>query len=346
MNLERGNMKKVFISFIIIILVFITVSTNELSVYARPDEPNPPDLCGSSSTNYQSIYLDGSVNCSLESTSDIDWLRFVPTRDVPVSVYSTGSTNTKIYVYESTNLSSPIAYNNDAYETGTHYTSGNNFYTEFYAEYGKVYYFKIDGYYSTSYGSYSVYLDSCECVYDPDDYLSIYNAVDSGKKIHYDVNSLYSSLIADAISEWNKLGTVTITPDTSSTIKDLHFYDYFEDDPGAASYAVAYYYYRPAIHDLIYFNTYFFEGQTNVSSWNNYWGNDIGKTKTIIHEIGHALGINMDASSVIKAFFNPDWNLQLSNESDYNAMLQGIAPMYIYSPGPCDRDTYREKWDE
>ncbi len=339
-------MKKIFLSITTVCLLFVMILTTDMSVFARPDEPTPPDLCGSSSSNYKSIYLDGDVDCSLESTSDVDWLRFVPTRDVPVSVYSTGTTNTKVYVYESTNLSTSIAYNNDAYETGTHYASEPNFYTEFYAEYGKIYYIKIDGYYYTSYGSYSVFLDSCECVYDPDDYLSIYNAVDGGKKVHYDVNSLYAVLINDAISEWNKLDTITITPDTSSTVKDLHFYDYFEDDAGASSYAVAYYYYRPVFHDLIYFNTYFFEGETNVAFWDDYWGNDIGKTKTIIHEIGHSLGINMDENSVTKAFFNPNWSSQLSNESDYNAMLQGVAPVYIYSPGPCDRDVYREKWDE
>lgn len=340
-------MKKHLSKILLIAIVIIVTSNNSGDVFASFDDPPPPsDMCGSSSINYSYIYLDDYVDCNLETFGDEDWLKFTAPRDIQISIYSTGTTNVKVYVYESSNLSSHIAYNNDATGTGTHFTSGNNFYTEFYAESGKTYYLKVKGYYSSTQGSYAVYMDSCECVEDVSYYMSLYSSVDAGNSIHYDMNSLYSSEILYSIDQWNKMKTINISPDTSSTIKDLHFYDYYEDDDAANDYAVAYTHYRPLLEDKIMINTYFFEGQTQSSTWNNYWGSFEGRTKTVMHEIGHALGINMDGNSAYKLFFYPDWEEYLGNENDYNLMIQGIPPITLYSPGPCDRDAYRWRWDE
>jgi Zn-dependent peptidase ImmA (M78 family) len=56
--------------------------------------------------------------------------------------------------------------------------------------------------------------------------------------------------------------------------------------------------------------------------------------KTMMHELGHALGINE---------MNTSGNSKISsNESNLNVMVQGIrATTQI---GPCDRNVYRYLW--
>jgi len=325
----------------LVVAIGISLSMFQNVLASEIEDPPPPtDLCGLSSTVYSTIYADGYLYCRLEFSGDNDWIKYTPTTNSAISVYSTGTTNVKVYVYESTDLVNNIAYNNDAIGTGTFYTIGSNFYTEFYAEQGKSYFIKVIGYYTSTTGTYYVHLDDCHCVNDPSEYYLGYDSVDGNNNIQYNINStLYETEIIYSIGQWNNLGLIDIEEDTNYTILDINIFDYFEDDITSAFYAIGYYQNKSGADDLG-LNRFFFQNSTGAMATFE------GKTKVIMHELGHALGSTMDINNASQYFID-----LVEEENVYNVQRQGFYTVdgniiYLYSPGPCDRDSYYERWGD
>ncbi len=102
-----------------------------------------------------------------------------------------------------------------------------------------------------------------------------FSAIDGGE-IRYGGGTKYFLPFNSALSQWNSLGKVNIAPDTIWVIEDLTFTDMYSSlVPWAGLYS-----YDNLYADTIQYNDYYLQ----VSS-------DSIIRNTVIHEIGHALGI-------------------------------------------------------
>jgi hypothetical protein len=231
-----------------------------------------------------------------------------------LAIYSTGTSDVKVEVYDQEyNL---IGSNDDVNTTrGLLYTSGRNFFYHFYADINKTYYFVVtmynpnvagtttiralvDNYYQSSYSN----------------LVTSNDAVDSGKKIHYTNDTYYPKSISDGAGEWNKLGTVLILPDTSSTTNDVTISLYNDGDSGIIAHTSRHWLWGWKIQ----YNNYYFLNMSMAE-----------KQKTVMHEFGHTLGFSEFCSTGYC-------------ESSDNIMVQGIKPLTRL--GPADIAVNRQKW--
>jgi hypothetical protein len=109
-----------------------------------------------------------------------------------------------------------------------------------------------------------------------------FDLVDSGKHMDYDGNSQYMLDVCAAATYWNAYKSGVIREDSISVIQDVWITDINSptDDPGVTSSA-----------GIIYFNSYFLNSNSI-----NY------KRMTIMHELGHGLGLgHSTAGSVMYA---------------------------------------------
>lgn len=231
-----------------------------------------------------------------------------------VSIYSTGSLDTMVYVYDSSyNL---IGSNDDV--SGTRalgFTSGRNFFYNFYLDKNTTYYFKVKFYSSSTSGTFTLNIikDNWISSTNMSDLLWKYDGVDAGKKkVDYTVKSKYLSEINYGINEWNKLGTIKFQPDTNSTTNNIVISDYYDSEKDAA---IAVTTYRWILAMTVKYNTYYFDNMTENQ-----------RIKTVLHEFGHVLGLDEFTGK----------------ESTNNVMHQGIRELTRL--GPADIAAYRYKW--
>jgi len=349
-------MKQKMLIFILLsfTLLILQSNTEGIQTFAFPvfdGGGGDVDRCGSSNTDYELISLDGYEDCVL-TTGESDWIKYNPPYSSDVMVYSEGNTGVKVYIYESTNLSTPIKVNNNAYETGEYYTDSPNFFTEFYAEGGKSYFIKIIGDTSSEHGDYTVRIDDCKCNGNPELYKNDANFLgileDSvnilGNIIFYESTD-YDYELDHAIAMWAELETidfieVTSTYNPTITLRiETNFVYYWDDDYYAAHYIPN----QSGEGGTIELNPEAFERD----GWFTELGNSQRIIKTIAHELGHSLGINMDQDNQYKIDNIPGWDQMIENEPLYLIMRQNNNqyPDSLYSLGPCDKAVYRKIWN-
>ena len=239
------------------------------------------------------------------------YYKYTPTTLNYLSIYSSGTLDSIITIYDETY--NVILSNDTVYGHGLGYTTSPNFFCNFYAEKNKTYFFEVEQFSSTDNGyidmllfvdnwSYSNYSD---LVINVDD-------VDNKRKVEYKNNSKYSSEIDYAISEWNKLESILITPDTSSTLNNVVINDYYD---ASGSYILGYTVHNWIFSATIYLNTYYLDTVSQAE-----------RIHTILHEFGHVLGLGEFTSY----------------ESSNNVMHQGC--LSLTHLGPADIGAYRYLW--
>ena len=231
-------------------------------------------------------------------------------------------------------------YNTDV--KGTLYTSGGGMILSYDEDSGYADNFLIEkilvpGYYIIAVESESTWLPSgdfyIEYNYDSDCHCDNY-VFDLLNEFNYDavsfINTLildsllfepattYSSELEDAIDQWNSLGYVDISYEPNLTIAGDGFVNVYDIDNEYGSVAM----FIPVLN-RIYFNSFFFDTWTYSE-----------RLKTVMHEIGHALGIN--------EFNTSDYIVLPLPEDLINVMRQGRRE--LTELGPCDRLVYLYKW--
>ncbi len=164
------------------------------------------------------------------------------------------------------------------------------------------------------------------CLNDCYDLSWVLDSVSFGK-IYYQIDSSFAVPIVYSINKWNQLGEIEILPDTSSTINTLVFKDVNNTSSGSW---VALYQYSPLFEDSIKFNKYYFSGDGIRPAGMN----TDERRKTVMHEIGHSLGLYE---------FRHTSNSAISvSESDSNVMLNGVRE--LSELGQCDKEVYHWLW--
>ncbi len=108
-------------------------------------------------------------------------------------------------------------------------------------------------------------------------YVTGYSSVD-GNEIAWGGSTIYSTEWTSAISTWNALGKVNITPDTIYTIEDLTVSD-VNSSTGAWAATASIWTYRSGA-DKIQLNKYYLSSLSSSKRQNS-----------CTHELGHALGL-------------------------------------------------------
>lgn len=107
-------------------------------------------------------------------------------------------------------------------------------------------------------------------------YVSGISSVD-GTIIAWGGTTAYATQCAFAMSTWNALGKISITPDTVWVIEDLKFKDI---DSSSFLYRWAASWQQNIGADYLYLNKYYMKSETST-----------GKQSICTHELGHALGL-------------------------------------------------------
>lgn len=131
-----------------------------------------------------------------------------------------------------------------------------------------------------------------------------YDSVDGGE-IRYDEATKYNSELSNALYQWNAVGSVDFKVDTWWTYEDVHLNDTSRSDVSWVGL-----YSNRSGTDQIYFNAYYLDGYT--------W---CRRTKTVIHEMGHALGLDHSYWPNLMAQGDVgSCTLQSHDKSDYHAL--------------------------
>lgn len=133
-------------------------------------------------------------------------------------------------------------------------------------------------------------------------YLSGTSSVD-GKVIAWGGKTTYSSACSSAMSTWNALKKISITPDTIWTIEDMTYKD--------TSYKIYSWYgaweYNSSGADKLWMNTY---NSASLSS---------GQLQSVCtHELGHALGLAHSIINNVMYAYSWDTALGSQDKSDYS----------------------------
>lgn len=131
-----------------------------------------------------------------------------------------------------------------------------------------------------------------------------YDSVDD-REIRYDESTKYNSELSNALWQWNGVGSVDYKVDTWATYEDVHFNDARRSDVSWVGL-----YSNEWGTDQIYYNVYYMDGYT--------W---CRRTKTVLHEMGHALGLHHSYWPNIMAQGDVgSCTLQAHDKSDYRAL--------------------------
>lgn len=139
------------------------------------------------------------------------------------------------------------------------------------------------------------------------------NSVD-GDEIRWGGSTKYSNQLSTAIQQWNNLGEISILPDSIWTVEDLTIEDTYEPEVAW----VGLWQKRPVGADKIYLNTAKIDAKPAIT------------TNVIMHELGHALGIND----------HYEYSLCYSKS---NLVMWYKANQYT-SLQPHDKDAYYDIW--
>lgn len=297
------------------------VANNTISYYAAPSDiviDDGNDTGGNTNTSFSTAY-DLSLNSTqylyfssgLELYYKVDCL----TLDY-LTIYSTGTCDPIVYIYDSEY--NQIDFSDDVSSTNTRalsFTTTRNFFYNFYADKNETYYFKVRLYQTSASGG--IYLNLMkDNWYESADITELfweYDGVDGLNKVDYTISSAYTTEVAYAINEWNKLGVISFQLDTSSTTNDVEILDYYDSEDDAPLAVTTY---RLILAMTVKYNTYYFETMTQNE-----------RIKTVLHEFGHVLGLGEFTSL----------------ESDTNVMYQGRRE--LTKLGPADIAAYRAKWE-
>ncbi|MDE6656638.1 MAG: hypothetical protein K2J85_06585, partial [Anaeroplasmataceae bacterium] len=195
---------------------------------------------------------------------------------------------------------------------GRFFTSGDNFFYQFYAEKNTTIYFKVN-IASELKGCFYLNLKrdnwykSCM-----DDLLLNYAGVGSDKKVDYTINSKYIDEINYGIAEWSKLETIKFSPDTWDTINNVTISDYYDKETATIAYTL----YLGPFSEVMKYNDFHFETMSREE-----------RIMTVLHEFGHVLGLDEFTGL----------------ETTINVMYQGKRAQTRL--GPADIAAYRARWD-
>ena len=235
------------------------------------------------------------------------YYKFTCTTTDYISIYSIGDYDPEIFLYDSNQNLIDYDDNDDDLLYSPSIATGNNFYLNLYGEPLQTYYAAIKLSNSSLSGSFAVQfkIDNW-AINDITDYILENNLVNNKNEINYEIDSNYGSEINYSINEWNKLGTVKIQPRKGLKIRNLKIKD-SNDLEG----------------EIIAVTNYLLKNiRLNVNCFEQMNSNQ--RIHTILHELGHALGID-------EMF-----------EYDNNVMVQGLNS--ITKLGPADIGVYREIW--
>ncbi len=134
-----------------------------------------------------------------------------------------------------------------------------------------------------------------------------WDLVDGSNKIDWSGSTDYSSQWNYAVDEWNEMGEVTIQEDTVWTIKDLEIRDYTLTGSNTIAYTKS--------NGIMGFNKYHFDDSTFTSA---------NKKNAMMHELGHALGIDhIDVNNnVMKNGKDSCTSLGTLDQSTYNCIWE------------------------
>jgi len=132
-------------------------------------------------------------------------------------------------------------------------------------------------------------------------YVSGKSSVD-GRIIAWGGTTAYSSQCSSAISTWNALRKISITPDTVWTVEDLTFID-------VSSRYYSWYgaWEQRTLSDALWINTYY---SSSLSSSQ--------KQSVCTHELGHSLGLAHSISGNVMYAFSWSTALGSQDRSDYS----------------------------
>lgn len=147
-----------------------------------------------------------------------------------------------------------------------------------------------------------IFLLTSDGAYAATHYLLGVSAVDS-KEIRWGGSTIYSSYWNSAVSTWNALGKINIAPDTIYTYQDLTISD--RSKPNEI-YTAQYVYYPTFSDDIV----------INTAKFPNISFNE--KKHALIHELGHALGLNHSPSgNMMYMYTTSQTTLSNQDKSDY-----------------------------
>ena len=230
-----------------------------------------------------------------------------------LAFYSTGDFDVKVSVYDE--YLTLVGTNDDVNTSrGYLYTSGYNFFFNFYADKKSTYFFKVSTYNPNASDSTTI-----KCVVDnyyESDYSKLINSKHAVKNesIYYDNQTSYSYYISMSAAEWNKLNTIQLRHYSTNTRKDVTIYTYNDPDTTTLAYTNKHWLFGWRV----YYNDYYFSTMKASERF-----------KTIMHEFGHLLGFD--------EFNGPGYG-----ESNNNVMVQGMRG--LYNLGPADIAVYRKRW--
>jgi hypothetical protein len=125
-----------------------------------------------------------------------------------------------------------------------------------------------------------------------------------GSVIAWGGTTTYSSQCSSAISTWNVLGEISITPDTIWTIQDLSFKDVNSTSSWYAWYAK---WYQRSGDDVLYLNKAFMGSLSSNQ-----------KQSICTHELGHSLGLAHSIINYVMYATSWDTSLGSQDQSDYS----------------------------
>lgn len=125
-----------------------------------------------------------------------------------------------------------------------------------------------------------------------------------GTEIAWGGSTTYSSQCASAISVWNAMGKISITPDTIWTVEDLTFSDV---DSSSFLYRWAGYWKDNVGADNLYLNKYYMKSESST-----------GKQSVCEHELGHSLGLAHSISGNVMYSSSGLTTLGTQDKSDYS----------------------------
>ena len=274
---------------------------------------------GTANTSFDTAYhadLDAYYKINFTNAIDKRFYKFTSEKKQYISIYTIGEYDTYIRVYDE---NKNLIFENDNVNSnhGKTLTNKENAFINFLVDKNKLYYFSIEASVDNSYQPIEFYIKVDNWSNnDPSDLVLVLagaGTIDLGDyEAQFNNHSKYVEEIEFSVNEWNSLGLIKIYEDNKSTLPNFAIYDNYDSD--STSLAVT----LPLVlYNGIYLNDYYFTNMTKFE-----------RIKTIIHELGHILGLNEFTGL----------------EEDINVMVQGKREFKQF--GPADILVYNYLWGQ